>query len=393
LLVVSCTYLLAYNQRKLVEMKRRCKGLQLRILTPRAISHAFGTFRREIASSLSGEEVVDIREFFGRSHMSYLLDPLRFVRVLKQFRPHQIHIEEDPYSVVGVETVFLSRLFCPDAKISFFIWDNLAREPRFPLNLIKWRLNSYSLSKADLVVCGNSEGEVLLRGKKNYKGRSTVLPQLGLDADAYLEPRNEHLRSVLNVPEDVPLVGYVGRLVPEKGVILLLEALQRLAAFPWRAVIIGSGPLEQEITDKWLPRFGGRLLFRKAVSHSEVPTYMRALDIFVLPSYTIKTWKEQFGLVLAQAMLAGVPCVGSTCGAIPEVIGPGGLVFKEKDVTALTTALQRLIIDKSARLSLGEAARKFALSKYTDAVVAEAYLRQFGWHKTGQTHEQTSAGT
>ncbi len=280
---------------------------------------------------------------------------------------------------MGVETVFLARLVYPKAKISFFIWDNLAREPRFPLDLIKRKLNQYSLSRADLVVCGNTEGESLLHGKKGYKGRSAVLPQLGLDQDAYQGPKNSHLKSTLNIPEGIPLVGYIGRLIPEKGVILLLEALHRLLELPWRAIIVGSGPLETEITEKWQPLFGERLVFRKAVPHAEVPAYIRAMDVLVLPSYATATWKEQFGLVLAQAMLAGVPCIGSSSGAIPDVIGPGGLVFKEKDVDDLTSALKHLIADTDARRSLGQAARTFALQHYTHAAVAAAYLSQFGW--------------
>lgn len=183
LLVVGHTYLIAFNQQKYVEMKRQSEGLELRILTPRSMPHAFKRYTRELAPGLSADEVVDIREFFGRSHMSYVLDPFRFAKVLREFRPDRVHIEEDPYSAVGVEAVFLTRLICPLAKLSFFIWDNLARVPRFPLNVIKRVLNRYSLSKADLVVCGNKDGELLLRGKKGYKGRTAVLPQMGLNPD------------------------------------------------------------------------------------------------------------------------------------------------------------------------------------------------------------------
>ncbi len=378
LLVVSHTYLNAFNQRKYVEMKRQCERLEVRILTPRSMSHVFQRYTREIAPELSHHEVVDIREFFGRSHMSYVLDPLHFGKVLREFRPDRIHIEEDPYSAIGVETVFLSRRVCPNAKISFFIWDNLAREPRFPLNLIKWSLNRYSLAKTELVICGNREGEALLLGKKGYKGRTAVLPQLGLNPSDYLGPKNTRLRELLDIP-DMPLIGFVGRLIPEKGVTLMLEALLLLREQPWRLIIIGSGPLEEEITGKWQQLFEGRLIFRKAVPHAEVPAYIRAMDVFVLPSYATATWKEQFGLVLAQAMLAGVPCLGSSSGAIPDVIGPGGVVFNEKDVNDLAAKLKTLITHTGTRASLGRNAQLFALQHYTHEAIVKAYLTQFGW--------------
>jgi glycosyltransferase involved in cell wall biosynthesis len=379
LLVVGHTYLTAFAQRKYVEMKRQCEGLELRILTPREISHVFMRYARELAPGLSAKEVVDIREFFGRTHMLYVLDPFRFSKVLREFQPDRVHIEEDPYSAVGVETVFLTRLICPSAKISFFIWDNLARVPRFPLNVIKRILNRYSLSKADLVVCGNKGGELLLREKKGYKGRTDVLPQLGLDPDTYVAPQSKPIRNELLIPADIPLIGFVGRLIPEKGVSLLLEALHRLKGHKWRLLILGSGPLESEITGKWKDIFGDRLVYLKAVPHADVPAYMRAMDIFVLPSYTTPTWKEQFGLVLAEAMLAGVPCIGSSSGAIPEVIGPGGLVFKENDIDDLARTLEQCITDLNLRKSLAQNAQRFAQQNYTHVTVAAAYIKRFGF--------------
>lgn len=377
LLVVGHTYLTAFAQRKYIEMRRQYPGLQLRILTPRSMGHLFKRYHSERAPELTEEELVALREFFGRSHMSYVLDPLGFARLLRTFQPDRIHIEEDPYSAAGVETVFLARLLCPSAKISFFIWDNLAVVPRFPLNIVKRLLNRYSLSRAELVVCGNAEGERLLREKKGYQGRSAVLPQLGLDPERYVEVAAMQVRAELAVPKEVPLVGFVGRLIPEKGVALLLAALQHLSGLDWRLLVLGSGPLDSELAGKWRLALGERLIHRQAVPHAEVPAYMRALDILVLPSYTTPAWKEQFGLVLAEAMLAGVPCLGSSSGAIPEVIGPGGLVFQEKSVDALEQALRRLLTDGALRMALGQEAQRFALQRYSNSAVAAGYLRQF----------------
>lgn len=379
LLVVSHTYLIAVSQCKYVEMKRQCAGLELRILTPRAIPHVFMHYARERTPELSTDEVVDIREFFGRSHMSYVLDPFRFAKVLREFQPDRVHIEEDPHSAIGVEAVFLTRLIWPSAKISFFIWDNLARVPRFPFNVIKRLLSQYSLSKAELVVCGNKEGVRLLREKKGYQGRTAVLPQMGIEPGPYVALQTDSIREELFISSETLLIGFVGRLVPEKGVSLLLEALQRVNSLNWRLLILGSGPLETEISGKWRELFGERLIYRKAVPHADVPAYIRAMDIFVLPSYATPHWKEQFGLVLAQAMLAKVPCIGSSSGAIPDVIGPGGLVFKEHDVDDLVYALERLLTDAVLRQSLAESGQGYALQHYTHAAVAKAYLAQFGW--------------
>jgi len=145
----------------------------------------------------------------------------------------------------------------------------------------------------------------------------------------------------------------------------------------WRLLIIGNGKLKQEIQNDWRQRFGKRLTLLDAVPHKAVSQYLRSLDIFVLPSYGTPMWKEQFGLTLAQAMLAGVACIGSSSGAIPEVMGSGGLVFPERDLDSLTSALKSLLESKDLRTQLGENAREFALQHYTNAVVAEGYLNAF----------------
>lgn len=64
---------------------------------------------------------------------------------MKGLRCDLDHIEEDPYSVVGFETVLLAPLVCARAKMRFFVWDNVARNPGFPLSFIKSRLNRYGL--------------------------------------------------------------------------------------------------------------------------------------------------------------------------------------------------------------------------------------------------------
>jgi glycosyltransferase involved in cell wall biosynthesis len=83
---------------------------------------------------------------------------------------------------------------------------------------------------------------------------------------------------------------------------------------------------------------------------------MRAFDVMVLPSRSIPTWREQFGRVLTEAMACGTPLIGSSCGAIPEVIGDAGLIVPEEDHLALAGALDRLAGDGRLRERLSERA-------------------------------------
>jgi glycosyltransferase involved in cell wall biosynthesis len=90
---------------------------------------------------------------------------------------------------------------------------------------------------------------------------------------------------------------------------------------------------------------------------------------------TMPNWNEQFGRVIIEAMACGVPVVGSTCGAIPEVIGDAGLVFPEDDAGQLRAALESLARDRVAACELGRRARQRAVEHYSWEAV------------TGRVHE------
>ncbi len=376
LLIVGHSYAIAGAQGKFVTMKQLDKSLEIRLLTWRKSNYLSMDWSREIHPALSEEEVVSIKDMFSKSHMTYILDPVFLTRLLRQFSPDHIHIEEDPHSLVGVETVLLARSFCRKATISFFIWDNLWRRPFFPLNVLKKAFTKFSLSCCSLVVCGNKEAGQLL-SKKGYHGPQQTLPQLGFNQEEYVTAARSELREQFIADQEGVLVGFLGRLVPEKGVILLLSALASLRHLPWKLLICGAGPLEKEIQEDWQSFYGPRLILRRSVPRTEVVEYLKCLDIFVLPSYEINSWKEQFGMTLAQAMMAGVACIGSSSGSIPEVLGPGGLIFNEGNVKSLAVALETLLSSRSERETYGRKARQFAMQYYTDHKVSAAYLEAF----------------
>ncbi len=376
LLVVGHPLLVAYNQKKYVAMKRIDPCLQLRIVVPKQNRHPFGTYQCEVHPELNSDEVIALASVFSQSHMTYVLDPVRMAWILRQFRPDVLHVEEEPHAGVTVATTGLRDALLPPAAITLFTWDNLHRPRRFPLGALKRKLRSYSLRRAAAVVCGNRDVERLLRMQEGYKGYTEVLPQFGLDPSDHTAGTEPELMKQLGLTGSI-VVGYVGRMVPEKGILLLLTALPKLTQYPWKLLLVGSGPLEQEIHEHWMPRFPERIVHVRAVPHREVPRYLRCLDAFVLASYAVANWKEQFGLTLAQAMMLGIPSVVSSSGAIPEVVGPGGLIFEEGKEESLREALQMLLSFARCRQELGARAREFALRHYTIAGIAARYLSVF----------------
>lgn len=372
LLVVGHTYVTPFAQAKYVAMKAQRPDLALRLVVPPVVHHMFGDYRPEAAKGLLPEDVVVMRSFGGTSNTSYLLDPFALASLMRRFAPTHVHVEEDPHSAVGAEASWLARRICPEATLSFFIWDNLNRVPRFPLNVIKRRLTRSGFARTRLVICGNNQAQSFLSAK-GYHGQSAVIPQIGLNPPA----AGADAVSMRAQNDGVPVIGYFGRLVPEKGVLDLLEALSRLRHRPWRLVIRGNGPLRAAIEREWRPMFGDRLACLDPLPQADVSRHLGTLDIFVLPSYSTSTWKEQFGLTLAQAMMEGRACVGSSSGAIPEVLGGMGVVFPERDVRALAEVLNRLMDSSAERARLGSAAQTFALSRYTSDVIARRHLAAF----------------
>jgi L-malate glycosyltransferase len=372
LLVVGHTYITAFAQAKYVAMKALRKDFAVRLVVPPVVRHSFSRYQPELALGLLPEELVVVRAL-GGTNTTYILDPVALGALMRRFSPTHVHIEEDPHSAVGFETACLAATLCPHAALSFFIWDNLNRVPRFPLNVVKRALTQHGLKRVRLMICGNNDARELLTAK-GYRGASEVIPQVGLDPAA---AGDRDVAKPTSPSEWLPTIGYLGRLVEEKGIRNLLQALEPIRDLRWQLVMHGNGPLRNEIEKRWQPALGDRLICLDAIPHAAVHAVLTRTDIFVLPSYGIPTWKEQFGLTLAQAMLAGCACIGSSSGAIPEVLGGQGLVFPERDVPALGALLRALLSSPAERARLGSAARTYAMAHYTNRAIAGRYLSAF----------------
>ena len=239
---------------------------------------------------------------------------------------------------------------------------------RYPFLLLE-RL-AYEMDDAVIVV---SEGlRVFFETVERLPRRKMIVIGHGVDATARPATREEARRS-LGLPQQGPLIGAVGRLSPEKGQNVLLQALPSvLAAFPQAAcVLAGEGParaaLEAEARRLGI---GDRVVFLGL--RRDVPMVLAALDLFVQPSIY-----EGFGLSLLEAMAAGLPVVASRVGGIPELIEDGrtGLLVPPQDPMALAGAVVRLLGDSEGARRLGEAAasrsrERFSLGRVADRVDA-----------------------
>jgi glycosyltransferase involved in cell wall biosynthesis len=223
-------------------------------------------------------------------------------------------------------------------------------------------IERYNLRHADHGIAGSAGAAAIWRAK-GYAGPLSVIPQFGVDPDVFVPRVGER-----GAAGDF-VVGYAGRLVPEKGVDSLLEAVAGMDAA--RLTVMGAGS-ERGRLDELARRLelAGRVSFTEPVPSLRMPAFYRQLDAFVLPSRSRPNWIEQFGRVLIEAMACGVPVVGSDCGEIPNVIGDAGLVFPEGDAAALRECLARLMRDLDLRADLARRGRERVLAHFTQARVA-----------------------
>src|SRR3989454_892028 len=194
--------------------------------------------------------------------------------------------------------------------------------------------------------------------------RVGVIPQLGVHVPT--EPQHEY--------HDGLAIGCVGRLVPEKGIDTLLQALAENRAHRWHLTVVGDGPdrerLERLASDL---RLAARVRWSGALPPEEVPKLWPELDVLVLPARGLPTWAEPAAHVVAEAMAHEVTVVGTSGGATPEVIGDAGVVVPGDDPLALSAALRRLAAADQRR-PLAQAGRARAMRLFSDDAVAERTL-------------------
>lgn len=174
------------------------------------------------------------------------------------------------------------------------------------------------------------------------------------------------------------VVGFAGRICPEKGWRVLLDAIASLPANV-KCALAGDGPEIEALRRRMQePALAGRVAYVGLLPKDELWRFYAAVDCLVLPSLTRPNWKEQFGGVLADGMAMGLPLIGSDSGAIPEVIGPAGLVTPEGDSAALIQAIDRLHRDPELRARLGEAGRRRFATEFDIPAYAEKIAAALG---------------
>lgn len=181
---------------------------------------------------------------------------------------------------------------------------------------------------------------------------------------------------VLPEPDDAPVILYVGRLDPAKGLAELVEAFYALRQQGRRVrlQIQGDGPAESALRKAFAREpFAGvaRVITMVETRDAVGAPAQDGVAIFTLPSHY-----EGFGVVLVEAMRRGLPIVATSVGGIPEVVedGVNAILVPPRDAASLARALARLLDDPALRSRLGSAGPARA-SRFTEAAMCAAWER------------------
>jgi glycosyltransferase involved in cell wall biosynthesis/GT2 family glycosyltransferase len=319
-----------------------------------------------------GERVIGVQTI-GRHPALFLYDPRPIWRALGE-RWEVIDVHEEPFALATAEILLLRILRAHARRTPVVLYTAQNLRKRYPVPF-RW-LERWALREASGISACNAEAARIVEAK-GFAGRARVIP-LGVDesrfspADDATAPDAAAARetapspdaaAAASAPDDATsvVVGFLGRLVPEKGLLVLLDAVGRDPRLHLR--IGGSGPMAAEFVVRAAAAgLSERVELAGPIDPEDVVAFYRTLDVLAVPSIPTSRWTEQFGRVAVEAMACGVPVVSSDAGALPDVVGGAGIVVPAGDASALATALAEASGPRAAELRASGLVRAEACS-------------------------------
>ena len=274
-------------------------------------------------------------------------------QLFTDFRPELIQIEEEPWTRAAATAAALARRL----RVPYVV---LTRESLAESHGTLGRLRRKRVLGGARGILAVNELAEKLAVRQHPKLPHQVIPQLGVGLP---------LQTAQREPAGLT-IGFLGRLIPEKGLDLLFRSCVKLVG-RWTITVVGTGPAQEEL-EGLAERLGiaGRVTWLGALPRQGVDEVWARLDCLVLPSRTAPRWVEAVPRAAMEAMANGVPVVASAAGALPEVLGRAGVIVPEEDVAAIAEALQRLHDQPAERQRLAAEGRKRVMSDFTDAAIA-----------------------
>ena len=349
-------------------------GVNLKVIAPSNWIENYKYYGNKNSDTLKiGYELIYLNNYFpGKPHLMFYT--FKLYKIFKNFLPDIIYVNAEPENILMLQVILFAKIYSPKSKIIFVTWRNIKYELLnypYKLQLIHRIVEKITYKFADACRSFNPTGKELL-ANAGFKKRIDVIPW-GIDTDLYFFKNTEKKDSELTL-------GYVGRFVKPKGLEMIALAIYNLRKkYPVKGILVGDGPIKKDLL-KTFDRLNisNHITIVNTVKGDEIVSWLHRMDIFLLPSYSTKKWKEQFGRVLVEAMSAGIPVVGSSSGEIPWVIGNSGLVFREGDQLDMEEKISELICDYKKRDSFSILGRESVIKRFEIKLISERLLNFLG---------------
>src|SRR5260370_1782799 len=284
-----------------------------------------------------------------------------------------VHAWEEPYIYAGYQIARSLRGL--PARFVFRTAQNLLKRYPPPFSYFE----RATLQRAQgWIAGGNLVFETMLkRGYPKDRGR---LITLAVDTKAFRpwsEEEKEPILSELGIK--APVLGFVGRFSRNKGLKLLMKALDRLPKEEaWSLRLLGSGPYENQVR-AWVRARGWQDRVRVLLApHDQAPRYIAAMDVLLAPSQTTRRWREPFGRMIVEAFASGVPGIGRSSGRIAFVIGDASRGVAQRDPSAWAHAIQELLEDRDQPTLLAQKGLQ-RVERYASFTVAAQVAEFYRW--------------
>lgn len=252
----------------------------------------------------------------------------------------------------------------------------------------QWRRFYITLEKmaalcSDVILSQNSEDIQTAIGERICPAEKIKPLGNGIDVGRFDRARFDphtlrNKRRALGIPDEACVVGFVGRLVSEKGILELMQAAQMVAQKGLKMHLLIVGPIDHDKADSLKPEIARDYGLAKVCiftgMREDMPELYAAMDVFVLPSH-----REGFPRSLMEASAMGVPCIATDIRGCREAVehDRNGLLVPLGDVPALAAAILELLTDGEKARQLGEAGRRLALQRFDEQPIFQIVKAEY----------------
>jgi len=316
-------------------------------------------------------EIIDVPSLIRRiSPINDVRALVALFRLMRKLEPHIVHTHTSKAGILGRLAAWMARvpivIHTPHGHVFYGHFGRSLSRIFLQTEKLLGRITHHQIA-----LTPEEGNDYLNLGVAKSKNISVI--HSGVDLNCFKRSKTESNpgRNELAIPPDSLVVGYVGWLIPIKGVTYLVKAMAEVVQRHPNSllVLVGKGDEkgEEEIKLKeQVENLGLADNVRFLGWRSDVDEIMGCFDIFVLPSLN-----EGMGRVLVEAMSAGLPIVASRVGGIPDLVkhGENGLLVPPANAGALEQAISDLLSDKSRRKHMGETGKKMCHPYSVEAMV------------------------